>query len=111
MLLHNAITDAQPQPRPLSHALGGVKRLENAAGLLDPRTGIMELDHQGVLLRKDPNFKPALSSVALRVIGVVFGHGVQTIVDDVEKDLLQLVGVAEDRGNARFDFSLELDVA
>src|SRR5262249_44393373 len=46
MLLDDAVADAQAQARALAHALGGVERIENAVGLLDAGTGILELgDH------------------------------------------------------------------
>ncbi len=76
MFLHDPVANAQPQTSALAHRFRGVKRIEDAVRLANPRTRIRKKNHhiRAVALRLDRQHAAAL-----------FGHGVQRVVDDVEE--------------------------
>ena len=86
MLAHDAITDAQAQPGSLPHFLGGKKRIKDALRMLDAFAVIAE---------KDLNPAAILNGFDLNQAGSPGGlHGVISVVQDIEKHLLQLMRIA-----------------
>src|SRR5271166_1529985 len=102
VLLHNAVTDAQPQSGSLAYALGGIERLEDAMRFLDAGTRIVEFGVHISVFGVDTHLQGTAASG--------FQHGVDGVVDDVEKHLLQLVRVRRDRRSRRFEFTLQVNV-
>src|SRR5580704_3263929 len=94
MLLHNAVTDAQPQPGSFSHRLRGVKRVKHAMRLLDSRPGIRKQNHHA----------PAIAQGLDRHHAAALSHRVQPVVHDVEENLHQLVVVASHARQHGFQF-------
>ncbi len=85
VILNHAIHRAQPEPRTFSHRLGGIERIENPLRFANPRPSIRKLQHGLFALALCGNFQgppPVLFQCV---------HGV---LDDLDKRLKQLVGVA-----------------
>src|SRR6516162_893076 len=78
MFLHDAVTDAQAQPRAFAHRLRRVKRIEHAMRILHARPGVREKHHhvRAIPLRLDRQRAAA-----------GFHHGVERVVHDVKKHL------------------------
>src|SRR6202035_1070876 len=85
MFLDDAKADAEPQTRAFADRLRRVERIEDAMRLLDARTAIGEQDHHVGAVTNGFDGKNA-------AIGRF--HGIQSITDDVEKNLHQLITVA-----------------
>src|SRR5208282_5695126 len=102
MLLNNSVTDAEAEPRAFAYALGGVERLKNAVRFLDSGTGVVKFGVDISVLGVDTHLQRSSLSG--------FQHSVYSVVDDVEKHLLQLVRVSGDRRSRAFEFALQLDV-
>src|SRR5208282_530162 len=90
VLLHNSVADAEAKPGALANILGGIKRIENSLGVLDSGPVIGKLrGHKAVVAR---NANPQLPRATR------FQNGVYCVVDDVQKDLLDLMGVGDHHG-------------
>src|SRR4029077_11892182 len=98
MLFDNAVTNTQPQASALSHALRGVKGIENAVRFLDARARVLKLGNNVSVVRVDPDLE--------RSAAAQLQHRVDTIVDDVQKHLLQLVRISRHSGNSNLDLAL-----
>src|SRR5262245_810339 len=88
VLAHDAVTDAQPQAGPLPDFLGGEKRIENALGVLDAFAIVAELRFQPASLLRGFNLDQAAAPRG--------PNRIVSVVEDVEKDLLQLVRIADE---------------
>src|SRR5579862_485367 len=100
MLLHDSVTDTQPQPSAFTKRLRGVERIENAVNVFDPWTVIVERNaHQRILLLNSNSQTSAMAIVA-------FPDRVQRVVDDVKEYLLQLMRVRHHRRKIRRNFAL-----
>src|SRR5258708_6341998 len=102
VFLHDAVTDAQSQPGAFAHAFGGVERIENVLGINDAGTGIMELADHVSVRGIDPDSQVAAAC------GIQ--HGVGSVVDDVEINLLQLVWISHHRRQDWLEITLHNDV-
>src|ERR1700720_818947 len=92
MFLDDAVADAQTEAGSLSHLLGGEEGIENAVGMGDAVAIVAERDFHGIasLGRHDLDARRAAYGV----------HGVVGVVEDIKKDLLQLMRVTDDIGQA-----------
>ena len=99
MLFDNAIADAQAEAGAFAHTLSGIERIENAIWLFDARAGILELGNHTTFLRVYPDFQGAASPR--------LQHRVYPIINNVQKDLFQLMRIGSDRWNCGFDISLD----
>ena len=93
MFLHNAVTDAEPQPSPLAHALSGIEGIKNAFGILHAWPIIGELCANMAVLAKHADLEFAGASG--------FKNGINRIVDDVKKYLLDLMRIGNDKSGFR----------
>src|SRR5258708_10083071 len=92
MLLQNAITNAEAEAGTFSYFFRGEERVENLVGMGDAIAVVAERNFNGVAglggddldARRSPDFV----------------DGVVGIVQDIEKDLLQLVRIAHDVGQS-----------
>src|SRR6266700_1251952 len=101
MLAHDSVADAQPQPRALSNFLRGEKWIENALRLLDAFTVIAQQDFHPAAVMHGLNFNQTGPARGL--------HGVISIVQDVQENLLQLVRVANEFRQALVKLLHDLD--
>src|SRR5579864_6099772 len=102
MFFYDAIADAQPEAGPFSNALSGVKRIEDALGILDSSAVVGELRANVSTFRTDTN---------LEFAGMPsFENGIDGIVDDIQKYLLDLVRVGDDQGRFGGKIALHADV-
>src|SRR5579883_84635 len=85
MFFDDAITDGEAQAGAAAIGLGGEKGIEDAMNVLarDSRSGIGDLDLDAAVVRGGANFEHAAA-----------GHGVAGVEEQIEKDLLKLVGGA-----------------
>src|SRR6202011_3158639 len=92
MFLDDAVADAQTEAGSLADLLGGEEGIENAVGMGDAVAIVAERDFHGIPGpgRRDLDARRAAYGV----------HGVVGIVEDIEKDLLQLVRVTNDIGQS-----------
>src|SRR6266852_7927317 len=92
MLLDDAVADAQTKAGSFSDLLGGEKGIENAVRMGDAVAIVAERDFQSIagLGRRDLDARRATYGV----------HGVVGVVEDIEKDLLQLMRVTNDIGQS-----------
>ena len=102
VFFNDAVTNAETESSSLAHALGGVERLKNAAGFGEARPRVMKFDDHVLTARMHPNSQAAL---------LTFQHRIQCVIDDVAKDLFQLVGISGDSRHIRLDLTLQLDAA
>src|ERR1035441_2132531 len=83
MLLDDPVANAQPQTRAFAHALGRVEGIENPVRFFDARPGVLKFNIHftaaGVHGDSEQSALPHLQ------------HGVHRIVDDIEKNLFQLM--------------------
>src|SRR5271165_6790925 len=98
VLLHDAVADAEAKAGAFANRLGGVERVKDTMGFADALAGIG---------KEDDN----VAAVALRFYrenaAAGFRHGVQSVADDVEKDLHQLIVVAANSGEHRLQLQLD----
>ena len=87
MALDDAVDDGEPQA--VARGLGGLERLEEAVELLfgDARARVLEGDRHVAIVGAEVDFE---SAAVL--------HGLHGVLDDVEEDLLHLLGVGHDGG-------------
>ena len=106
MLFDQSVTDAQAKPSSLAYTFGGVKRFENAMRLFEPGPRVLKHNRHQIVLRRNHHFEPAL-----RVRFAVFNHCIYRVVNDIQEDLLELVGISADCRNSRSDLALQLNAA
>src|SRR5271170_6150971 len=87
VVLDYAISRAKSKASAFSHRLRGVKRIEDALGIPQSRTGIGELDDHFVLFAPERDLETPGANLLYRVHGVF---------DNLKKCLQELVRVAED---------------
>src|SRR5262249_24714153 len=100
VLLHDAVADTEPQSRAFAHTLGGVERIEDSLGILDPRSVVDKLrgyvsalaDHANLKLSRSPRLQ----------------NGIDGVVDDIQEDLLNLMRIGHH--HRRFGWSLAVDL-
>ena len=85
MFLHDAVADAESQPRAFADALGGVEGIEDALGIFDSGAIVGELRANVAVLRCDANLQLAAAPG--------FENRIHRIVDDVQEYLLDLVRI------------------
>ena len=112
VVLDDAVADRQAQARPLPRVLGGEERLEDlvAIGRGDAAAGVGDRQHHvfGGRRQVQPALAPhdLLGRDAQRPAA---GHGVDRVRDQVQADLLDLIGIAGDLGRRRRRAELDLD--
>ncbi len=90
MLLHDAVADAQAEAGSLADLFGSEEGIENAVGMRNALAVVAERNFDGI---------PRLGGHDFDAGGTAgFVHGVVGVVQNVQKNLLQLVGVADDIG-------------
>src|SRR4029077_18139483 len=87
VLVHDPIADAQAQTGPFSHLLGGKERIEDALGVRDAVALVAKRD-------LDKTSDTGGHDLNTRGTGS-FSHRIVSIIKNVEKHLLQLVGIAD----------------
>ena len=90
MLLHNRHADAQAQASSLANSLRSKERIEYAFRLANSRTVVAERYFHVVILAGG-------RYLDTRSLGLI-AHRVVSIVQNVQEHLLQLVGIADDKG-------------
>src|SRR5689334_8140423 len=85
MLFDDAVADAQPEAGSLPNALGGVEGVENLLGILNTGPRIMEFGADKLVFAVDLHLQHAT--------GAALDHRIECIVDNVEKNLFQLVWI------------------
>ncbi len=98
MLLNDAEANAQAQAGALPDGLGCIERIEDAMGILDPRTGVQEQDHDVATVANGFNGEHA---------AFVGFHGVEGVADDIEENLHELVSVATNAGENGLELKLD----
>ena len=85
MLLDNSVTNAEPEPCSLANVLGGVERIKDSLRVFDTWSRIAELRANiTIALRHTDSHRSA---------GTALKNGVDRVIDDVEKYLLELVRI------------------
>ena len=90
VFLHNAVADTQAQAGSLADFFGGEEGIENLIGMRNPVAVVAEGNFDGVAGFGGHDFDARGAAN--------FVHGVVGVVENVEKDLLQLMGVAHHIG-------------
>ena len=85
MFLDDSVADTQPEAGSLAHRLGGVEGIENPAWILDSRTAVVEFHAHERILLEHAHFQHA-TAAALH-------HRIKRVVDHIQEDLLQLMGI------------------
>src|SRR5258708_352065 len=86
---HDPVTNAQAEPRPFARLLGGIKRVKNALRIGYSRSVVDDRHFDHLRLPTRVN----LDAAALPC----FLHRIVRIVQDIQKNLLHLLGVAQRR--------------
>ena len=88
VLFDDAITDAEAQPSSLPDRLCRIERIENAMRILDTRAVVGELNTNAIahLESANPNFSGTIT----------FGYRVDGVVENIQKNLLELVEIGAD---------------
>ena len=87
MFLDDAITDAQAEAGAFADFFGGEEGIEDAVGVGDAVAVIAERDFHETVAAARGNLNAGA--------GHGFAHGVVSVVQDIEEDLLQLLRVAD----------------
>ena len=93
MFFHDAVADAEPESSAFAHVLGGVERIEDALRIFNASAVVSELRANVSAHATDANLKLAGAPG--------FKNGVNRVVDDVQKDLLDLMRVGDNQGRFR----------
>src|SRR5579871_1632846 len=88
MLFHDAVANAEAQARPFSNFLGGEKWIENLFRLGDSVSVVAERYFDGVPGLGRENLDPRRAPYVM--------HRVVSVVQNIEKNLLQLVRIPHD---------------
>ena len=101
MLLHDAVADAETEACSLSDGFGGVKRIEDAVRVCNAGTIILELDAQAIPRNLSPNddFPRAAR----------FFNGVDRVIENIQKHLLELMEIAADGRQMGVEFPPDND--
>ena len=86
---HNPVANAQPESRPFTHLFGCIKWVENALRITNPRSVIADrhFDH----FRLSPRVNLNASALPR------FLHRIVRVIEYVQKNLLQLLRIAQCR--------------
>src|ERR1700687_2798042 len=104
MLANDGHADAEAEARAASRALGGVERIEY------PRERL-RADAHAIILDGDGDAVRIAREADLNAAGVAdFADGLFRIGDQIQKNLDELVGVADDRGKSGFGMEINIDV-
>src|SRR5262249_39900870 len=87
VLANNSIANAQPQPGALADFFGGKEWIEDPLGVLDALSVVAEKDFEPVAVLQSLNLNHTRTSGR--------AHRVVSVVQNVEKHLLQLVGIGD----------------
>ena len=90
VLLHNAVADAQAEAGSLANLFGGEEGIEDAIGVGDTVAIVAEGNFDGIVGLGGHDFDTSGAAD--------FVHGVIGVVQDVQKNLLQLVSVTDNVG-------------
>src|SRR5579859_912955 len=101
MILDDSIDDAETQAGALSHGLGGIEGVENTLRIAYPRTGVGELNDQ---------FVPASHGGNLQGTAAGFIESVNRVLNDLDKNLKQLVGIGDNARTVAFDEKVDLSL-
>src|SRR5271156_2143423 len=99
MLFHDAVANAEAEPRSFSHCLRGVERIENAARVLNPGAIVGKLDTE--LIPGQGGANPDFTLPTLSLDHAVFLNCIDSVVQNIQKPLLELVEVAACVGKLR----------
>ena len=102
MFFDDTVADAEAQTRAFADGFRSVERVENFLRVLDARAAVVELDPDAVVASEGANFQDAF------VLG--FQHGIESIVDDVQENLFDLMRVCNHGGDGFVDLALDADV-
>ena len=102
MFLYDSVADAQAKSSAFADRLCSVEGIENPGRILKPRTVIVELYADIGILSEDANLQNAASAG--------FDHGVKRVIDDVQKDLLKLMRIGDNRWNVVGEFAFQWNV-
>src|ERR1700719_1420510 len=86
----NTVADAQPQARSFARMFCGVERIENALRIDDANAVVSDVHFNGVVLMTGSNSDPAAFARFL--------NGVVGVIQNIQKNLLQLLTVSQRRG-------------
>lgn len=100
MILHDAIHGAQSQPRAFADGLCSIERIEHAMRLFYARPAIGKL-HRYIFSR--------MLCADLKQPSACFLERIQSIFDDLDEGLEQLVAVAPDFRKVRLDQGFDVD--
>src|SRR5277367_1780135 len=103
MLGDNPVANAEAKSGSLADGFRGVKRIEDARGVLYSRAGIRKFNEH--LIAFDSGMHPDFAGRAL------FEDGIHRVIDEVQKNLLQLVRIGGDLRKILRQIKLELDLA
>jgi hypothetical protein len=92
MLLHNAVADAEAEAGSLADLLGGEEGIEDAIGMGNAVSVVGERNFDGIADSGADDLDAGGTAD--------FMHGVIGVVQDVQENLLQLVGVTDDIGQS-----------
>src|SRR5271154_1399276 len=108
MLFHDAVANAEAESRSFSYCLRGVERIENATRILYSWPIVGKLDTE--LIPGDGGANPDFTSPAFSLDRTVFLNCIHRVVQNVQKNLLELVEVATCAREVRIEFAMNLDV-
>src|SRR5208282_2794204 len=85
VLLQDSVADAKPKPRSFADGFRGVEGIEYTMRFADSRPGIRKENHDVGAIAQRADGQHTSAGLA---------HGVQTVIDDVKKDLHELVVIS-----------------
>ena len=101
VLFHDSIADAQTEAGSLSHLFGGEEGIENFIGMGNPVTVVAERNFDGISGLRAHDLDAGWAAN--------FVHGIVSVVQDIEKNLLQLMRVADDLGQSLIEVLDDID--
>src|ERR1700691_4398395 len=101
VFLHDAVADAEAEAGALADGLGGEERIEDLLGGFDAGSAIGKLDDQLAVVVRGANHQRAAADFFQRV------HG---IADQVEENLQNLIGIAENVRQSFVNIGANFDV-
>src|SRR5438445_5007774 len=99
MFLDDAEADAQAETGTFTDGFRRIERIENAVRFLNAGAGVAEQNDYPAAIAS------GLDGESAAAVGRF--HGVDCVVDDVEKNLKQLIAVAPDAGQNRFQLQFD----
>ena len=105
MFLHDAVREAESQTRPFALRFGGEKGIENPGEIFGAYSGTVVLDPEPYFLVGTPG-----AQCDLPIASVGF-KGLARIAENIEHHLLQLMSVAQNRGQVGTVFLLQRNIA